>query len=280
MPITSIPETLGQGNDGRQGDIGGFTLLYDFEAGTGAPPSAGHLRLNNVAPGSVTHVYFADADRNAVDLQALFNALAAGDLIKIFAELDGSVFAIFSITAISDQSGYYDLTVAYLSGSGALSNYSNLGIGLSKKGSTGATGATGFIAATESVDTTSVSISSSAAYTTWSSAILSHNVTVVAGDKIFADFCATSIWAPGDDTTGIKVGISINGGTPQVVAHFDTSGLGVGLNPGLAGGCIFAAPGTGTYAVALHLSKTASAPAILAASTAQPIRLRTLVVRV
>ena len=151
-------------------------------------------------------------------------------------------------------------------------------------GPPGADGADAFVSAEESKDETSGTVSTATAYPSWSSAILSHNVTVEVGDKVLADFTATATWAPGDDTTGIVVGISISGCPPQAVGYFDTSGLGYALRPGMAGGCIFPiGPGeevtaAGTYAVTLHIARNGT-NAMLAAEAMRPIRLRTLVVR-
>jgi hypothetical protein len=145
-------------------------------------------------------------------------------------------------------------------------------------GSDGDDGADAFVEVTESKDTTSGTFSTATAYPSWAASILSHSVTVQAGDKILAHFTGTATWAPGNDSTGLVVGISINGGTPESVAYFDTSGLGLALSPGLAGMCLFDAPGTGTYTVALHMSRNGT-NAMLAASVMRPLRLLTAVVR-
>lgn len=279
--ISTWPPTLGRGAQGLKGLTGGFSLLYKFETATGTPPASGRIRYNHATPASATHVYVHDTERNAVNLDALLDTVGVGDLLIVSSESNPARFHIFEVSAISDAGDYHDYTVTYLGGAGTFENGRALWLGIARKGptgATGATGATGFVAATETVDDTSGDISTTDDYPTWDSAVVSHNVTTAVGDKVLAWATATATWNPGDDTTGIVIGISINGGTPEAVGYFDTSGLGYALSPGLAGGCLFSAPGAGTYAVGLHMSRYGT-NAILAAETMRPIRLKTLVVR-
>lgn len=140
---SSFPDTLGMGATGPRGFSGGWTFHHKFEATTSAPPSSGRIRFNHSTPASVTHVYINKTDKNAVDVSAALAVIIVNDMLRIFGEDNDTKWHAYTVTAVTDNSGYIDLTVTHLAGAGLFSTGTNVGIGWSVKGAQGIQGVPG-----------------------------------------------------------------------------------------------------------------------------------------
>jgi hypothetical protein len=132
---------------GDQTYAGALSYTYSTTT-TDADPGSGFLRLDNATPGSATGIYVSDNELNAVDVSAYLlswddgTSAAPGTIIMRSVESAG-VFHIYSLTAVTDNSGYVDLTVSYVAGSGSFVNGETVLVAFIPTGDKGDTGATG-----------------------------------------------------------------------------------------------------------------------------------------
>lgn len=109
---------------------------------TMADPTAGRLRFNHAAPGSVTAIALDDLTSDGTDLSAWVatwgsaNNPVKGTLIvrKHYAR---EVFAIYSITAVADNSGWSQLSVTHVASSGSFANNDDLHVAYMRSGDNG-----------------------------------------------------------------------------------------------------------------------------------------------
>jgi hypothetical protein len=108
--------------------IGQAGIKYSYSSTTGmADPGPGLFRLNNASPASATAIAIADesGETGNPDASAFINAFDdSTSSIKgyFYIKKAGSpqTFMVYAITALSDNSGWSQLTVAYITGSGSL----------------------------------------------------------------------------------------------------------------------------------------------------------------
>lgn len=110
--------------------IGQAGIKYSYSSTTGmADPGPGLFRLNNASPASATAIAIADecGETGNPDASAFINAFDdSTSSIKgyFYIKKAGSpqTFMVYAITALSDNSGWSQLTVTYITGSGSLTN--------------------------------------------------------------------------------------------------------------------------------------------------------------
>lgn len=143
---------------GTQGGYGGPSVGYTFSTTTtDADPGSGKLRLDNADPTLATKIYADNNNDEAVDITAWLatfddssNPTNKG-VLKLFKKTDTSKFAIFYVTALTVDSGYYKLTVTYIAGNSTFSDTDPIVLSfmpIGDRGATGATGSTGSTGAT------------------------------------------------------------------------------------------------------------------------------------
>jgi len=127
---------------------GGLSYTYSSTT-TDADPGAGVLRLDNATPGSATGLYISDTEGNAVDVSAYLltwddsTSTTTGGQVIIRSTADASIFHIYDVTAITDNTGYVDATLSWIAGSGSFVNGSAVVVAFQRQGDKGDTGATG-----------------------------------------------------------------------------------------------------------------------------------------
>lgn len=127
---------------GTQGSAAGFRYEIDLSATTAADPGQGKLRFNNGTLASVTKIYIDNLTTNGSDISAFIDTWANSVLtIKANDNLDAS-FATFTITAVTNSTGYRTLDVTFTAGN-SFSASEPVVAYIAPKGSTGATGAAG-----------------------------------------------------------------------------------------------------------------------------------------
>lgn len=108
---------------------------------TMADPSAGNLRLNNAAIASATAIAISNTNADAADMSTYlgtFDDSTHSNRGYLTIRKDATNFAVFAITAANtDNTGWKQLTVSYLSGSGTFSASNALYIGFALSGSDG-----------------------------------------------------------------------------------------------------------------------------------------------
>jgi hypothetical protein len=91
---------------------GGVQLQWQFSTSTTiADPGAGFFRYDNATPASVTQIAVDDITFNGADASNLLNLLGSGDRIYIQQLDDASKFALFSITSVTDNTGWFTIDV-------------------------------------------------------------------------------------------------------------------------------------------------------------------------
>ena len=106
------------GAQGAEGNFGGATFYYTFEANTtNANPGAGDLRLDNSTQNAATGIYICDTDEDGTDIASYLQTIDDSTStikghVKITNKLDSSQFILFTISSLTDNTGYFDITVS------------------------------------------------------------------------------------------------------------------------------------------------------------------------
>jgi len=113
-----------QGDKGVQGNFGGATFDYTFSDATGTPTdlNTGRLRLNNSTVSSATTIFIDDEDDNGTDIQPFLRTIDDSTStikghVRISNKLNADDFALFTISSTTEQSGFHQISVGYVSGS-------------------------------------------------------------------------------------------------------------------------------------------------------------------
>jgi len=142
------------GAQGAEGNFGGATFYYTFEANTtDANPGAGDLRLDNSTQNAATGIYICDTDEDGTDIASYLQTIDDSTStikghVKITNKLDSSQFLLFTISSLTDNTGYFDITVSPVDSSATSPFSANEDILITfartgDKGDTGAQGAAG-----------------------------------------------------------------------------------------------------------------------------------------
>ena len=118
-----------------------ISLQYAFSTTTTmADPGSGIVRFNNAAAASATAIAIDDLNSDGQDISAYLITLDdSTDSVKgtLFLRQSSTVFAIYSVTALTDNSGWNQLTVTYVSGSGTFVDGTTTYIQFNRTGSAG-----------------------------------------------------------------------------------------------------------------------------------------------
>lgn len=106
----------------------GIRYLYSSTTGM-ADPGPGYFRLNNAAPASATAIAFADesGETSNPDASAFINSFddstsAVKGYIYIKKAGEPSTFMVYAVTALTDNSGWSQVSVTYVTGNGSMTN--------------------------------------------------------------------------------------------------------------------------------------------------------------
>jgi hypothetical protein len=116
-------------------------LKWEFDDATAmSDPSAGNVRLNNATISSVTSIAISETDAEGEDVGDYVNSWAdstdANKGTLVLRSYSGA-FAVFKITAITDDTGWVQVDVTYLSGSGSFTIGEAVFAGFSRTGDAG-----------------------------------------------------------------------------------------------------------------------------------------------
>ena len=143
------------GVTGPAGNFGGITLDYTFNTNTTATdPGAGFLKFNNADVSLATVLYIDDLSDGSTDVQSFLRTIDDSTStikghFRISNKLDSNDFALFTISSTTEETGYFTVDCAYVSGpSTSFSNNEDVIITFARTGDVGTTGATGATGAT------------------------------------------------------------------------------------------------------------------------------------
>ncbi len=135
------------GATGATGSNGQVLIDYTFDSASQADsdPGSGVIRADNATAASVTAFYIDDLDRLGVDQSTAIDAFDAststGTKSTMYMEdLTSGERWTYDITAASDSSGYWELTVTHVAGTGSFAS-NNVAITVIPRGDKGADGA-------------------------------------------------------------------------------------------------------------------------------------------
>jgi len=141
------------GATGPQGLFGGDSQPYNFDTDTtNTDPGNGNLKYNDATVSAVTRIYIDDNNSDSVNAETWIDALdSSTSTIKGFVRLvktnDSSAFAIFSVSAVSDSTGWWQINVAHVLSNSTFGNTDPVFITFCRNGDKGDTGAAGSDAA-------------------------------------------------------------------------------------------------------------------------------------
>lgn len=93
---------------------------YDNTVAAEADPGNNNIRFNNATLASITEAYIDDLDINSNNMEALFDLVAANHTMVLSELGTPSVLAIFTVSAVTDQTGYTKLALTLVSSTGSL----------------------------------------------------------------------------------------------------------------------------------------------------------------
>jgi hypothetical protein len=138
-----------QGTTGQNGNFGGASFDYTYSTTTAAAdPGAGKIRFNNATITSATAMYIDSTNDAATDLSSFLNTIDDSTStikghFRVSAKFDDSIFALFTISSLVDQTGWFTVNGSYVSGNGSFSDLADTVITFARTGDKGDTGTQG-----------------------------------------------------------------------------------------------------------------------------------------
>ena len=126
--------------------FGGLPYFFSAFATANSNPGFGSIRYNSTTMGSITQIYINNneygSNTNVSSWITGLTTTGTGYLVVTNSDVPSLFTHIFSVTGVSQQTGYYTLNVSYLAGSYPSSS-ANIGITYSSAGPQGPTGPSG-----------------------------------------------------------------------------------------------------------------------------------------
>ena len=110
----------------RDQTAAGFEWLYSSTT-SAADPGDGYIRLSSTTLSSVTAAYIDDLNVFGTDVSGWIASLDDSSatnkaVFKVMSKTDPSVFGMYYLTAATDSTGYWTLTLTHISSNGTLTN--------------------------------------------------------------------------------------------------------------------------------------------------------------
>ena len=140
------------GVQGPQGNFGGATFDYTFDTTiTASDPGTGNIRFNNATLSSATAMYIDASNDASTDISTFLNTIDDSTStikghFRISKKADASAFALYTITSLTNNTGWFTVNASYVSGNSTFANLDDIIVTFARtgdKGDTGLTGATG-----------------------------------------------------------------------------------------------------------------------------------------
>ena len=119
----SIGPTGPQGVQGNDGNFGGASFDYTFDTSvTNTDPGLGKLKFNNASLNLATILLIDDVDDTSSDIQEYVRGINNSSAsikghFRISKKSNLSVFALFAISSVSEEQGWFNLGCSFVSGS-------------------------------------------------------------------------------------------------------------------------------------------------------------------
>ena len=142
------------GATGLTGSFGGITLNYRFKTNTDdTDPGPGYIKFDDQSLPDATILYIDDDDINGTDIQSYLRTIddSSSPLkghFRLGVEQTPTEFAIFTITSLSEEDGYFKITCAFVDGSFRFDDQASMVITFARTGDIGPQGSTGPAGAT------------------------------------------------------------------------------------------------------------------------------------
>jgi hypothetical protein len=136
------------GLQGSEGSFGGATFDYTFSTDTlNSDPGTGKIAFN-ANPTTATAMHIDASDDGATNISTFLNTIDdSSSTIKghfrISQKLNSNIFKLYTITSITDNTGWFTVNCSYVSGNGNLSNLDDVLITFARTGDKGDTGVQG-----------------------------------------------------------------------------------------------------------------------------------------
>jgi hypothetical protein len=143
-----------QGSTGPAGSFGGLTVNYRFSTSvTDDDPGNGRVKFDDQTLPDATVLYIDDRDINGVDLQSFLRTIddSTSPLkghFRIGVANAPSTYAIFTVTAIEEEEGFFKITCAHVDGAFRFDDQAEVILTFARTGDIGPTGSTGPLGAT------------------------------------------------------------------------------------------------------------------------------------
>jgi hypothetical protein len=126
------------------GGASNVSIIWTFDTTTtAADPGSGNFRMNNATPGSVTALYVDSLNANGLDMDNFLGLVQIGDDIYIQQGNDATRALIFTVSSITDNTGWWTFGGTVAASVGALfDNAENCVFVFQPGGATGANWAT------------------------------------------------------------------------------------------------------------------------------------------
>jgi hypothetical protein len=143
-----------QGSTGPAGSFGGLTVNYRFSTSvTDDDPGNGRVKFDDQTLPDATILYIDDRDINGVDLQSFLRTIddSTSPLkghFRIGVANAPSTYAIFTVTTIAEEDGFFKITCAHIDGAFRFDDQAEVILTFARTGDIGPTGSTGPLGAT------------------------------------------------------------------------------------------------------------------------------------
>lgn len=94
-------------------------LAYDSTI-TSGDPGAGNFRLSSPTPSAATAMYVNDVDLNGIDMQAVMQQTAVGELFRFANPDDPNIFNEYRVTSYTDNTGWWTVGINFVQGTNTL----------------------------------------------------------------------------------------------------------------------------------------------------------------
>jgi hypothetical protein len=138
-----------QGSTGPAGSFGGLTVNYRFSTSvTDDDPGNGRVKFDDQTLPDATVLYIDDRDINGVDLQSFLRTIddSTSPLkghFRIGVANAPSTYAIFTVTAIEEEEGFFKITCAHVDGAFRFDDQAEVILTFARTGDIGPVGSTG-----------------------------------------------------------------------------------------------------------------------------------------
>lgn len=142
------------GATGLTGSFGGITLNYRFKTNTeDTDPGPGYIKFDDQTLPDATILYIDDDDINGTDIQSYLRTIddSTSPLkghFRVGVQQTPTEFAIFTITELTEEDGYFKITCAFVDGAFRFDDQSDMVITFARTGDIGPQGSTGPVGST------------------------------------------------------------------------------------------------------------------------------------